>query len=274
MIEWLKGLTSPLKYVVYVAGALLLFFVAVGMGAAAAVVVAWSPEPVVAHSGSSDESGIREVTKLETTGNTGTLENTTIKPINNKEASPQESEDETSFVHRATDENSRGDYTYISDPSIDGNPKAVVLVTPTSDREGTADATYRHNVGVWYEFVNKKEWAIFNQDRWAVPNGATFEVVIPPASKSFVHHAGLINTVGNTTYLDNPLTNGKPNVAVSVTQNWNPGGGRGVYNNHAISALYDKDVQKWAIYNRDGAPMPDGAAFNVAVSGGANEPVR
>jgi hypothetical protein len=53
---------------------------------------------------------------------------------------------------------------------------------------------------------------------------------------------------------------------VSVTQNWNPGGGRGVYNNHPVGVLYDEGVEKWAVYNRGGAPMPDGAAFNIAVS--------
>lgn len=255
------GHSSPLRHVVYAAGALLLFFVAVGVGAAAAVVISWPPETVATRSGSSAEPGNLEVTMLETTANARTSEDTVIKPINKKR-----------FVHRAADENSRGDFTYISDPSINGDPDAVVLVTLTVDRGSTGGSTYNHNIGVWYALPYKKKWAIFNQDRAAVPAGATFEVVVPPKSESFVHHAGLINTVGNYTYLDDPLTNGNPDAVLSVTQNWNPGGGRGVYNNHAISVLYDKDLQKWAIYNRDGAPMPDGAAFNVAVSGSANDP--
>ena len=33
-----------------------------------------------------------------------------------------------------------------------------------------------------------------------------------------------------------------------------------------MGVLYDEDMDEWAIYNRDGAPMPEGAAFNVAVS--------
>jgi hypothetical protein len=101
-----------------------------------------------------------------------------------------------------------------------------------------------------------------------VPAGATFRVVLPPASESFVHRANRDNNVGNATYLDNPLTNGKADALVSVTQNWNPGGGGGVYNDHPVGVLYDEDVQKWAIYNTDGSAMPEGAAFNVAVSGG------
>jgi hypothetical protein len=78
----------------------------------------------------------------------------------------------------------------------------------------------------------------------------------------------LDNTVENATYLNNPLISGKADALVSVTQSWNPGGGAGVYNDHPVGVRYDEDVQKWAIYNRDGAPMPEGAAFNVAVSGG------
>lgn len=263
------GLSSPFRYAVYVAGTLLLFFVAAGVGAAVAVVVSRQPETVATRSGSSAESGTLEDTMLETTVNARTLEDTVIKPISKKKANPQESEDENSFVHRAADENSRGDYTYISDSSVNNNANAVVLVTPTADRGSPGGAAYNHNIGVWYEGVDKEKWAIFNQDRTAVPAGATFEVVVPPASEKFVHRAEPINIVGNDTYLDDPLTNGNPDAVLSVTQNWNPGGGRGVYNNHAIGVLYDKDKQKWAIYNRDGAPIPDGAAFNVAVSGGA-----
>ena len=170
-----------------------------------------------------------------------------------------------SFVHRATDGNSRGDYTYLSDPAIDGEPGAVVLATASAVRGGAQDA-YGHNVGVWYE-AGAQKWAIFNQDLAAVPAGATFRVVLPPASESFVHRARPADIVRQTTYLDDPLTNGEPDAVVSVTQNWNPGGGPGVYNDHPVGLLYDEDVQKWAVYNRDGARMPDGAAFNVAVSG-------
>ena len=58
-----------------------------------------------------------------------------------------------------------------------------------------------------------------------------------------------------TPHLNNPLTNGEPDAVLTVTQNWNPGGGRGVYNDHPIGVLYDADIRKWAICNRGGAPM-------------------
>ena len=88
------------------------------------------------------------------------------------------------FTHTATDANSRDYYTYISDPAIDGDPNVVVLVVPSTDRGNDGDATYDHNIGVWYEGANEKKWAIFNQDRAAIPAGATFEVIIPPASET------------------------------------------------------------------------------------------
>lgn len=182
-----------------------------------------------------------------------------------EDANSDEPASETTFAHTATDENSRGDYTYLSNPAFDGDPNAVFIVKMSSDQRSTEDA-YDHNIGVWYDFVDRKRWAIFNQDRAAVPAGTTFRVILPSASKRFVHRAELINTVDNVTYVDDPMTNGEPDAIVSVTQNWNPGGGVGIYNDHPVGVLYDKDVNKWTVYNLDGAPMPKGTAFNIAVS--------
>ena len=172
---------------------------------------------------------------------------------------------DTAFVHRATDENSRGDYTYLSDPGIDGDPDAVVMATPMPDGGSAAGGTYDYNIGVWYE-PQAKKWAIFNQDRAPVPAGATFQVVVPGGPEKFVHAAGPENTSESSTRLDDPLINGKPEVVLSVTQNWNPGGGGGVYNDHPVGSRYDAGRGRWEIFNKDGSPMPKGASFNVAVS--------
>jgi len=175
---------------------------------------------------------------------------------------------DTAFVHRATGENSRGDYTYLSDPSIDGDPDAVVLATPTTDGGSAGGGAYDHNIGVWYE-PQAQKWAIFNQDRAPVPEGATFQVIIPGGPEKFIHRANPENITENSTYLDDPLVNGKPGAILSVTQNWNPGGGGGIYNDHPVAVRYDAGRQEWAIYNTDGSEIPAGAAFNVAFSGEA-----
>ncbi len=168
----------------------------------------------------------------------------------------------STFVHRATQENSRGDYTYLDNPNLNGDPNAVVFAAPTAARGGGGD--YDHNVGVWFE-PERQKWAIFNQDLAPVPEGATFQVVIPAEPEGFVHRATPENASENGTYLDNPLVNGKPDAALTVTQNWNPGGGRGVYNDRAVGARYDAGSEAWEVYNEDGSALPEGAAFNVGV---------
>jgi hypothetical protein len=295
----LRGLSPPLRYLAYVGGALLVWLVAAGVGVTAGVVVVGGP-PEWLTSGSGDaegtmsakdgEAGTSQGAAVETPadaqeancGEAATLKGDVQYANSDEAATPGDAQyansaeatnpgqnanaNKTMFTHPATDANSRDYYTYISHPAIDGDPDAVVLVAEGTDRGNDGDATYDHNIGVWYEGVNEKKWAIFNQDRAAIPAGTTFEVIIPPASETFVHYAKRDNTVGNSTYLDNPLTNGEPEAVLTVTQNWDPGGGRGVYNDHPIGVLYDGDKRKWAICNRSGAPMPDGAAFNIAVS--------
>jgi hypothetical protein len=111
---------------------------------------------------------------------------------------------DTAFLHRSDEKNSRGDYTYLSDPTIDGDPNAVVLVTLMPDQESSGDGIYDHNVGVWYE-PQAQKWAIFNQDRTAVPAGTTFQVVVPGEPEKIVHRAEPGDIDENSTYLGDPL---------------------------------------------------------------------
>jgi hypothetical protein len=217
VIGWLKGLPAPLRYSAYVAGVLLAFTAAAGMGATAALVVDRQhdqhPERAASAPGGPGGHDKPEGTTIE---GTAVVE----KTDGSKGAKTGGASYVASFVHRATKENSRGDYTYIGDPSIDGDPDAIVLATPAdTDRDGIA---YPHSIGVWYEGAAKK-WAIFDQDRAPVPAETTFEVRVPRATGAFVHSAAPANTLGSFTYLDYPLTNGKPGAVLSVTQNWNPG---------------------------------------------------
>ena len=50
-----------------------------------------------------------------------------------------------------------------------------------------------------------------------------------------------------------------------ATQNWNPGGGSGTYNDYPIGVWYS-GTQKWSIFNQDTtSSMPVGADFNILV---------
>jgi hypothetical protein len=268
IIERLKMFSFPVRYCVYVAGVILLFLVALGVGATAAAVVGWQAGQTATDDAGTDRAGTStsEGSMLEATSTAGALKEAGITPSDDP-SGRVDGVGETVFTHRATDDNSRGDYTYITNPEIDGDSDAVVLVSPDTNR-GSA---YAHNIGVWYTPVAHK-WAIFNQDLSAVPAGSTFEVVVPATSTGFVHQADPANSAGSYTYLDSRLTNGQPDAVLQVTQNWNPGGGSGVYNNHPTGVIYDSRQNQWAIYNRDGARLPRGAAFNVAVSEGVNSP--
>ena len=259
------------------------FFVAVGVGAAATIVAgrqlggdATVPGEVSVLAGTGRETtlagemGAPEGTGPETTGSAEAPESTGVEQPDESNNS-NDTANLASFVHRADQGNIRANYTYISDTNIDGKANAVVLISAVPEPEG--DASYGHNIGAWYE-PGARKWAIFNQDRTPLPTGAAFEVFVPRLSEGFVHRAEPSDTVGNVTYLYGPATNGKPDAAVSVTQNWNPGGGAGIYNNYPTDVFYDGDVEQWAIYNRDGAPIPEGAPYNVFVPSGAGQPAK
>jgi hypothetical protein len=170
------------------------------------------------------------------------------------------------FVHQATAANISGNYTVIDHPLTNGNPNAIVFVTPNWN-PGNVGGTYNnHNIGIWYSSSQQK-WAIFNQDLAAMPVDAAFNVLVQvPQSDVFVHKATSANSSGHVTRIDHPLSNNDPNAIVFVTPNWNPGGVGGTYNNHNIGVYYaGSPLNKWSIFNQDIATMPNDAAFNVLI---------
>ena len=132
--------------------------------------------------------------------------------------------------------------------------------------EGAEEApTGDHNVGVWYAEEDQR-WTIFNQDLAPMAQGTSFDVHVLSDEEAFVHRATAENTAEDGTYLNDPLTNANPDVPLSVTQNWNPGGVvGGTYNDHPVGVRYDADVRQWVIFNEDGEEVPEGAAFNVTI---------
>lgn len=168
------------------------------------------------------------------------------------------------FVHRATPRNIILNSTYLDHPAINGDPNAFILVQRASEPGGDSENS-AHQIGVWYDARRGGRWAIFNQHRASMAVGATFEVVVMEGPNTMVHRATPQNTVGNSTYVDDSLTNGNPHAILAVTQNWNPGGVGSTYNDHPVGVRYDPDEKQWVIFNRDREQMPSGATFNVAV---------
>ena len=170
------------------------------------------------------------------------------------------------FVHQATAANISGNYTVIDHPLINGNPNAIVFVTPNYNPGGGGGTHNDHNIGIWYN-SSRQKWAIFNQDGAAMPVNAAFNVlVLVPQSDVFVHKATSANIFLNYSLIDHTLSNADPNAIVFVTSNWNPGGSSsGIYNNQNIGVWYSL-TQKWSVFNQNTtAPMPNNAAFNVLI---------
>ncbi len=106
-------------------------------------------------------------------------------------------------------------------------------------------------------------------DGLAAETGAPGENGSEPIDSVFVHRATTESISSNSTYLDNRLINDNPDAILSVTQNWNPEGDDGIYNDHPVGVWYDDPTGRWAIFNEDRASMPEGAAFNVVVAAAA-----
>jgi hypothetical protein len=178
------------------------------------------------------------------------------------------------FVHVARWYNLDSDTTYIDHPLTNNNPDAIVFVTHNWNPGGVGGTYSNHPVGVWYNSSQEK-WGILNEDQANISEGTAFNVLIPePGPNVFVHEVTSTNTYTNSfiTTIDHPLTNSDPDAMLLVTQNWNPGGGTGVYNPNRIGVYYNDsgtpEYQRWKIINSiaSGSPaMPVGAAFNVLV---------
>jgi hypothetical protein len=84
MIERLRALSPPSRYLIYVAGVLVVLLVAVGVGATAAVVVGWQSGRVA--TGPAETSTL-EGSKLETPSAAKATEDTTLESSSDRKNS-------------------------------------------------------------------------------------------------------------------------------------------------------------------------------------------
>lgn len=158
------------------------------------------------------------------------------------------------FVHTASALNISDHITDIDHPLTNGNPSAIVIVTPRW--EGVYN---NQHIGVYY---NGNGWSIFNQNTAVnMPVGAKFNVQVLFANDTdFVHTTTGGNTTGNVTTLDHPTLNGNSGAQFIVTQHY------GAYNNNPIGLIYDGPSERWRIGNTNSAPLPIGTNFNVHIT--------
>jgi len=78
------------------------------------------------------------------------------------------------FTHTAGAGTISSNWTTLNNSLLNGHSNAIMLVTPVY----SSTAVYvNHNIGAWFNSTTSK-WTIFNQDKAAMPSGATFNGVV------------------------------------------------------------------------------------------------
>ena len=121
-------------------------------------------------------------------------------------------------------------------------------------------------MGVWYDSAAGK-WAIFNEDLASMPPGVSFNVMVGQApsngGKMTTLKTTSTNRSGDTTFIGNSQTTGNPNNVTFTTQNWNPGGAGGTYNNAQTGVWYNGARE--GVFNENQSSPPLNSAFNILI---------
>jgi hypothetical protein len=174
------------------------------------------------------------------------------------------------FVQLATQISIVGDTTYINNKKSNGNPRALIFVTPNWNPANNKYGLFQAiPVGVWYNTARKR-WGIFNEDGSAMEFGEAFNVLIvpKPTKNAFVHLASASNIDGPASTISNAATNGKSHLLLQVTQNLTPPGHAGMMNDNPVGAEYSASTHRWTVFQDTGTGMTASAAFNVLVGTG------
>ena len=184
------------------------------------------------------------------------------------------------FIQTATSSNliGGGFITEINNAATNGNPNAVLFVTPVFNSGGVCGCVaFSDPVAVYYASGDQK-WGIADATiSNNIPVGAQFNVMVvqKPSNSVFTATASASNISGNGFTLNQKSTVGKGTALLQVTQNYTPGGRQvSSVNAHAPGLVYGLGPKgkDWDIQNLDNASMPIGAAYNVMVgSGSSNE---
>jgi len=81
------------------------------------------------------------------------------------------------FIHRANSTNIFSNVTIIDHPQCNGNPNAVLILTPNWNPGGSGGTYNNHATGVYYDTASQR-WAIFNEDSAVMPLNAAFNVLV------------------------------------------------------------------------------------------------
>ncbi len=172
------------------------------------------------------------------------------------------------FVWTATSSNVSVWFTFINNGATNGDPNALLFVTPTYDPGGVCGCvTDPAPIGVLYA-GGAQQWTIFNENETDMPVGASFNVMVVQKATSnvFTVQATAQNTSANGMTISKSSINGKSNALLQITET-HPQSLGGPFNPHPTGVVYGLGTagNLWDIQNVDNAAMPIGATFNVMV---------
>jgi hypothetical protein len=175
----------------------------------------------------------------------------------------------TVFVTESIGDNTVGDYTFISNSTADDNPNAKIQVTQNWDPSGFGNTYNPHPIGVFYDNAAGL-WAIFNEDQAPMPTGAYFNVLVNSSvrnggGKVALQKAAKSNTIDDTTYINNPLTNDNPDNITFVTPNYNPGGKGGTYDPIQTGVWWPSGGSEEGVFNQNGSTPPVHSSYNLLI---------
>lgn len=165
------------------------------------------------------------------------------------------------YVHTATSTNTVGSSTRLDATNLNGNPNAIIIVTPDWNPYGYGGTYDNHPIGTYY---SGGYWYINNEDGASIL-GMAFNIYGVPGpvdysyEGAFVHTATASNISGSVTYLTDTANLGNAFMRVLVTHNST----NGYSDDHPLGVYYNISLDEWAVFNEDGAAMTAGETFNV-----------
>jgi hypothetical protein len=164
------------------------------------------------------------------------------------------------FTVVATSSNTHSDALTINNSATNNKSHALLFVNADYDAGGACGCHYVDQpIGVYYTGV---KWQIVNEDGASIALGTQFNVLVvaAPSANAFVFTSGPTNTIGDASFINKTATNGKKTVKLQVTQTSD-----GVFDQRAVGVTYSNEFSQWAVFDEDGATMPNGSLFNVLV---------
>jgi len=167
------------------------------------------------------------------------------------------------FSVTADSSNTDGGVVYFSNSATNNNPKAIIQATQVD----TGVVNYNNIVAFYAADGDDSFWGISNEGGLDMPLGATFNVLIgsQAGGKAAVLRATGSNTGGDSTHLNNPVTNGNSNNFTLETQVFNPGDVLGRYDQSTTAVWYLSSDGQEVVFNENNDNMLKKTDFNVLV---------